>query len=292
MKAFLSPVYLQTNTASDEKITAALVIVTPHKIWFHYSLSKLNLLKKLHSDDAYYNGYNALSSFENKVLQANADLESDLISLFKSDLPFNSEYFSYLSKYSSGLVQIGLPKPIDSEINEDTFANYYKIFVGEAHKKEKPVKSHFNSQLKQQLSKPGLADKADINFKLNPAIVHGLIKETDITLITKNGAINAFQGVDFSLSPKSIVDNLYEFEVLINSLEKFSHQNSIKKGKYSIISIEPDLITDQHKLFDQVYKFKSDDYKLIDPSHFEIITDNIVNNNYSKFSTFLSSCSI
>lgn len=131
MKAFLSPVYFQTNAASDEKITAGLIIVTPVKIWFHFSSFKLSLLKKLHSIDAYYNADNSLNSLENKIVQSNVELESVIPIFFKSDIPFNIEYFSYLSKYSSGLVQFGSPKPINAEINESTFASYYKIFVGE-----------------------------------------------------------------------------------------------------------------------------------------------------------------
>lgn len=288
MKAFLSPVYLQTNAASDEKITAGLVIVTPGKIWFHYSFSKLNLLKKLLSVDAYYNSYNSFSNMESKVMQSNQQLSSEKTSLFKSDLPFNSEYFTYLSKYSSGLVQFGSPNPIDSIIDEVTFANYYKIFVGESIKKEKSPKSQFNTTLKQQLSKPGLTEKADINFKLSSAIVHGLIKDTDVSLITKNGSIKTYQGIDFMMSEKSIVDNLYEFEVLVNALKKIEHHNKFKKGNYSIVAEEPPLNTQQHKLFDQVYKYKSDVYSLIDSVNFDSITDEIIQNDHSKFSEFLS----
>ncbi len=290
MKAFLSPVYLQTNAASDEKITAGLVIVTPVKIWFHFSFSKLNLLKKLLSVDAYYNCYHLLNNLDNKVVQSNQQLFSEKTSLFKSELPFNSEYFSYLSKYSSGLVQFGSPNPIDSDINEVTYANYFKIFVGESIKKDKTSKSQFNTTLKQQLTKPGLSEKADINFKLSSTIVHGLIKDTDVSLITKNGSITTFQGVDFMLTQKSIVDNLYEFEVLVNSLKKLEHTNKLKKGNYNIVAIEPPVNAEQHKLFDQVIKFKSDVYTLIDPGKFDTITDDIVQHKYTKFSNFLSNC--
>lgn len=288
MKAFISPVYLQTNAVSDEKITAGLLIATPGKIWFHFSHFKLNLLKKLHSVDAYFNAYNSLNNMDNKVVQSNFELDSEKTKLFKTDLPFNSEYFSFLSKYSSGLVQFGLPNPIDSVINEVTFANYYKIFVGESIKKEKSPKSQFHTTLKQQLSKPGLAEKADVNYKLSPSVVHGLIKETDVSLITKNGSIKTYQGIDFALTQKSIIDNLYEFEVLVNSLKKLEQQKKLKKGNYCIVAMEPPIDTEQHKLFDQVYKFKSDVYSLIDPSQFDSITDGIVQHNYSKFSVFLS----
>lgn len=117
-----------------------------------------------------------------------------------------------------------------------------------------------------------------------------LLSDQLINTADGSGAVTSACVRRFKLPRLTIIDNLYEFEVLVNSLKKLEHHNNLKKGNYNIVAAEPPINAEQHKLFDQAHKFKSDVYTLIDPGKFETITDDIVLHNYTKFSNFLSNC--
>ena len=45
MKNFLSTIYIETNSATAEKISIGLIVVTEHKVFFKYSKNKASVLE-------------------------------------------------------------------------------------------------------------------------------------------------------------------------------------------------------------------------------------------------------
>lgn len=277
MKAFISPLYIQTNSLSSEKIVLGLIMISHDKIFFDTSKPKISLAEKLLDKSVKIHLNNSIQMIHNKVKE-NA-----------SSSVFNEEYFTYLSKYSNGLIQFGTPKPIVMESTESSFKELFKNFVGDIIEKEKIVKQTFHAKIKDKLCIPGVIEKADINYTLKPSKVKGILKPATVSLLTTNGNIQALQAIDFENSENVIANHIYEFESLTKTLDKLSLKYLNKPGSYKIIVKEPALGSEQHGLFDAIYKFKKDVFNMIDTEQVEEEALKIVKAKHLKFSTFLES---
>jgi hypothetical protein len=277
MKGFVSPIYIQTNSVSLEKIVLGLIAIGNNKVLFGISKNKLQIAERLLNQRVKSVLHASIQMIENKAKSSSIDPGGI----------FNAEYFAYLTRYSNGLVQFGALKPIAKEINEPVFAELFKLFVGEHIEKEATSKKTFQSRVKEKLSVPGVAEKADINYTLKPTIIHGLLKSTTVSLLTTNGNIQAYQAVDFTASGTSIANNLYEFEVLTKSLNKLSLIHLKKPGEFKVIAIEPPTGTSQHALFNQITQFKNDVFQIIDEVQLNEVTTEIIHKPHLKFSTFI-----
>lgn len=291
MKAFIAPIYFQTNSISSEKLTGGLLLSSSSENWMAFSKEKITIAQKLSGHDIKNLLDHVLALFENKVAQTNAILEKNLNQLFEIKHTFSEEYFNYLNKYSQGLIQFGKPKPIAIIPNANEFAKLFELYVGEPlyQKAKVSKKNSFHSNLKLKLGAPGLYEKADIDYVIKPGLVKGILKPAQITLITKNGAIEAVQAIDFSNSPSTIVNHIYEFEIVAKHLHKFETEKSLKKGKYKIVINKPDQSTDQEILFNNFFQSAGDTFSIIEPDELGHIIDDIISKPHSKFSEFLNS---
>jgi hypothetical protein len=275
MKAFISPVYIQTNSVSSEKIVLGLIAVADEKIFFNTSKHKLEVAAKL------------LGNPVKSVLETSVQMIQNKIKEITVSKNFSEEYFNYLSKYSNGLIQFGTPKPVATEINKTTFEELFKIFVGETIDKEKATEKTFQSKVKDKLSVPGVIEKADVNYTIKPIILPGLLKPTVVSLLTTNGSIQALQAIDFEATETSITNNLYEFEILTKLLDKISNKYLNSPGVYKVVAKEPALNTPQHDLFEKTIKFKKESFEILEEGELANETSNIIHAPHHKFSTFI-----
>lgn len=289
MKAFISTISIQTNSLTSEKITAGLLAITKDKIYFHTSSSKISIAEKLTETKVKKHIEETFHLIKNKVTESNQLLKQSKTQLLPNISIFNEDYIAYLHNYSNGLIQFGQPKPIAAVVNKLKFNSLYKQFVGDTIEiqKEKKHQSIY-SKIKKQLSQPDLKSKADINYCIKPEILPGIYDDTDITLITKNGAIIALQTIDFTASTSVLVHNLSEFDVLVNSLKKLEYMKNLKKGKYYILMEEPEKKTPQYKILENTWKTKNDLFEIIEPDKLEKITAKIVDQPHMKFSEYIS----
>jgi hypothetical protein len=145
----------------------------------------------------------------------------------------------------------------------------------------------FAKKIKPAFEKEGLDEKADLKFTFDPFTFNGILKETHIPLITKNGAISAIQIVDFSLGEQTVVHHLYETKILQQVLNVFAIKAKTAVNKIKIAFEEPNEGTLQHELFDLSFQNYKDDFDFITPDKLEKETDIISNSNNIKFSEFL-----
>ncbi len=290
MKAFISSVYFQTNSVSSEKLTGGLLLFTKKKSWLAFSETKISVAEKLAGTDIKKLLEHTLTLFQNKVQKANDVIALNEKGLFEIHEALTDQYIQYLSKYSKGVIQFSAPKPIAVEPSESTFEKLFELYVGESFpSKEKKIKhTTFHSLIKEKLSIPELSEKADVDYVITPQLIKGILKPATITLITKNGAIEAVQSIDFTTSTKTVVDHIYEFEVMVKHLHKFETSKDLKKGIYKVVVNKPEKGSEQESVFNNFHQSAKDTFKIIEPSEMEKIVDDIISKPHTKFSDFLS----
>ena len=292
MKTFFSIVSIQTNPISSEKVVLGVLAITENEIHFDYSKSKLGLLDKLAPTKVGIGSMakNALQQIKQKVAEANKVLTKDQQQLVFEKSIFSKDYISYLNKYNNGILHFSEPASLPFDFTAEKFMQYYYNFVGEivAIETKKEIVT-FAKKIKPAFEKEGLSAKADLKFTFEPITFNGILKETHIPLITKNGAISAIQTVDFSLGEQTVVHHLYETLIIQQALNVFAKRANTTVKKIKIVFEEPNQGTLQHDLFDLSIQNYKDDFDFITPDVLEKETEVICNSSNIKFSEFLLS---
>jgi hypothetical protein len=285
MKTFVSPLYIQTNHYTNEKIACALLAANEKGVYFKINNDKIDFASKLSPDNIKLLVKNTFELIENKINFTNQKLSEKQTSLFEIENNFKKEYIEYLSKYASGTIQFNSPKPIDIELNEKSFNSLFDKFVGKEVEHLVHDKS-FSNTIKKTLNKPALKQKADINYSLNPLTFDGLLKKALISMVTTNGVVDLYQAVDFNNSEVSIAHKLYEFVAIKHSIENYSIKNLKLNTTTKLIAVKPSTGSEQKSLFDTFYKnnIKNGSIELIDPAKFEKNVDTIIKTEHKKLS--------
>lgn len=290
MKTFFSIVSIQTNPISTEKVVMGVLAITKNEIYFEYSKSKLGLLDKLAPAKVGIGimAKNTLQQIKQKVAEENKALIKGQTKLQFEKSIFSKDYISYLNKYNNGILHFSEPASLPFDFTAEKFAQYYNNFVGEiAPAEAKKEIVTFAKKIKPAFEKEGLDEKADLKFTFEPFTFNGILKETHIPLITKNGAISAIQTVDFSLGEQTVVHHLYETLIIQKALNVFAEKAKTTVKKIKIAFEEPCPGTLQHDLFDLSIQNYKDDFDFITPDILEKETEIISNSNNIKFSEFL-----
>lgn len=291
MKNFLTNIYISTNSVAAEKVSVGLIAITDKQLYFSYSENKVSLASKLANHDFVSFVKGQLKLIENKIQDLNLDLEKN--KLFSNSKFFEEAFYSYLSVYSQNLIQYSKPTPISSSINEETFLLLFQKFVGEE-KQEKEtnlIKKQFTTKVYSYLNQPSFQKKADIDYKVKPKNVTGIFDPLKVTFISKNGSILTGQAINFNSSKENITKHLYEYNALVNGLIALSVKHKLNTiGDYKLIAEEPELGTDQHKIYTQLLKPKNQiPFDVIHPDQLPEVSEKLENDTYSKFSEFINS---
>lgn len=288
MKTFVSPLYIQTNHYTNEKIACALLAANEKGVFFKINNDKIDFAAKLSPENVKLLVKNAFELINNKVVATNLKLNSSQMSLFEVENNFKKEYIDYLSNYASGVIQFNAPKPFDIELNEVSFDNLFQKFVGKEVVSVQTDKS-FNNNIKKSLNKPELKEKADINYSLKPTIFDGLLKKALVTMATTNGSIDLYQAIDFNNSELSIAHKLYELIAIKSSVTTYAEKVLKKATKTKLIAVKPATGTEQKTLFDTFWKnnVKNGPIVLIDPPKFENNVNKIIETKHKKLSELI-----
>lgn len=293
MKTFFSLVSIQTNSFSLEKVVVGVLAITEKKVFFEYSKSKIQLLDKLapHHNGISQFALKTLQQIKSKVVETNHLKEQQ--KLLASYDVFTADYINYLSKYSNNILSFAKPEALPINFTQKEFGQYYFNFVGEPLTlNTKKQNISFAKKIKPYFEKEGLDEKANLKYHFNPHTFQGILKAADVSLITKNGAINAIQVIDFSLGEQTIVNHLYETKIIHDALHKFVKNVKGEVNKIKIAFEEPEKNTKQYELFDLSYKNYKDTFEFITPNALEKETEKIANSNNIKFSEYLQTLEI
>jgi hypothetical protein len=285
MKSFFIPIYLKLGKLIEEKLLVALICVTPEEIFFKYSNKRIQLCVHVVSHNYSQLAKEVLDQIQSKVIEVNTVLGLDSNVLFEKSHVFTLEYFEYLKKYSQNTLLFGSSESINFQNTTLSFEQLYEILMNEKIITEIQQKHNFHTKIKKQLKASSIDSKADIEFKISSNQLSGIYNDTTVSLISKNGGFIVADAIDFTNSIPSLTNSLNAFEVLINSLSKYSVEHCFDIGTYHILYSNPLAGSAQEKVFNSIYKNKKDLYKLVEEQSLSEITNKIINEPFQKVST-------
>lgn len=293
MQAFISILYVQTNSISTEKIAVGLIAFANNEVVFDVSNNKLKLIQGLSSKDVYEQAIFGINLIKNEVDFNSKNQFTNKLKLKLS--AFSKDYFIYLNKYSKGVLQFSDPKPYSGEVNQYSFKKIFEKFIAEwdTHKFDNTKIKHniqFQTSIKKKLKNPAFQEKADVDYKLDPKNINGLLAPQDIALITVNGSILGAQAIDFTTNVETIVKNVYEYEIMIYCLNKIKLKNKKSTGNSFILLFnKPASKSNQEKVLNDIVKTKNNIFTLQDENYIETLEGKLENGDYKKFSSFFDS---
>lgn len=281
MKSFFSILSIETNSFSGEQIAIGLIFVTPEKIYFKYAPSKLKWLKKIKSgEDFFILAKEALESIHQITTRHNKNPYSFFTQYF------SDEYFKYLNQYSAGALVFSEPRTLPLEINDAVFENYFQKIIGIAATIQDKSRANFHQKVKKLILSKEIEEFADIDYVLKPDQIEGILKDFKLSLLTKNGSVQAMETVDFTASRNSLISHLYEMEILYKSLNKFCNSIGLIMSKFKVAFEPPN--KNNMDLFNLAYDEKKDLFEFNEYHQIEEYIDEIKNSgNYEKFSKVL-----
>lgn len=287
MKNIFSIIYLQTNSMSGEKIAVGLIAITESEILFKVSKQKLGFASSLSGKDAIEHATFNFQLIEKNVAAANQEKKKEL---FSAGSAFTKEYLQYLKKYSKGLTLFDEPKPYAGPLEKKEFKQLFEELVGEWEETKKPAKKSvsFSGLIHKKLSNPIFHDKGDVNYKLTPEKISGLLLPQEVNLISKNGNILAAHAIDFTTSVEVITRHAYELEVLFKSLDALAKHAIGKshKGSYYLLFNSPEKGSPQEKLLNTIKASKSDLMHIEEADILDELAVKLDKQGYDKFSLF------
>ena len=288
MKTQYSIIYIKTNSLTAEKLAVGLIAFTKDKIWFDYEQSKIDFVEKLHlSLNVKIHLTNSFKGMKSYIQELNSKDKVDSPGLFVHKTVFLEDtYAAYLNKYSSGIIHFGEPLPIAASIDNKLFNSLLDKFIGKKTVKE-VKKNTFHQDFKKKLFAADLKSKVDIDFKITPNKIEGIYSDTQVRMIGKNGLVTAIQDIDFTNSLETLGNQLNQWEVLTNALNKLSiNKNWSNTGEYTIVFNKPEKKSTQEKLLNKIQK-QVKGFKLLEIGDVDAILEKIKKNDYKPLSTLI-----
>ncbi len=243
MKVFYSILYISIKPVVNEQLSIGLFLSDGNKAFFHYSTEKLNLTKKLISDEAY-----------EMIRQYLDGLNQDINGDEKYFKDISVGYFNYLSDYNNNLISFSKPTSININFEEEVFKKLFEKFVFK-YKSEVVHLAHKVTPLstvKENLY-PSIKRRVNIDKTLTPKEIPTLlVPRVKVDFIGNNDSPVAGDIIDFKAGINSISNNIGHFTTLINALDG-------RNGKYYIIGEEPSKkdFAEQHYTWSQIHNSTS-----------------------------------
>lgn len=288
MSSFTVTLYIETNPFSMERVACGLLAVTPGKVFFNWSKPKVTLAAKLAGRD--YKGY-----FPEQFRMLKQGIEVAHMermaagTMFGEKSVLSTEYFSYLKRYNAGPTQFGEPLPHSGIIDQAQFDALFLSTIGGASERHKASGPRIHRRFIKRLSAPELLLRADVNYLLPHERIHGLVISPKVDMITVNGSILMAQALDMTKSLGTIVDHLYENEVIMRAIQGYGKQRKKDVEPMRLVVEPPEPGTEQEALMKRTKKEKSDLFaiKTLDEIESEMKAVMDTKAAYQKFSAFV-----
>ena len=290
MKAYVAPLYCQTNPLSQEKLALGLILfaVSPEgdpTIFFKLSDKKIQLAEKWTGVSKSF-----FTTTEKYIQNAVQDLKEQpplMAKLTKNAALLDEKVYEYLQQYAHGLLEFGALKPFSGAVDQSVFEKLFADFTGDtsALTPTPPKKQSFKATLRRYLTAPQLEEKADIGYQFTPDKLPGILKPTKAELITVNGQVESLHGLNFVHSNETISNHLNEFEVYYYALKDLVEIRGKSTLNKLTIAFNPvPSKSEREKLFNTAREQKSSLFHFLPVDEVDDFAQSVSSEEYKKFS--------
>jgi hypothetical protein len=238
----------------QEKISVGLIMFDNEEVYFSFSEQKLSSAKNLLSGTSYKLLKDILENIESKIhTDSNSYSVKRGFKIFKNkvfDTTFNSNYISYLSRYSNNLLAFSEPKEIRINVSTENFEKLYTKYIDDSinevsdiiHKR-KPI------EIIQMQFGVRVTEHFDIERDITSELVPNLISPVKIDFAGRNQIDFYAQTVDMEGRSHYVSNNINAFI----QLKTIYQQNRVGLKDY-IIASEPNKLAypNQHAIWVQL----------------------------------------
>lgn len=254
MSTFYSILYVPIRPAQDEKVSIALFVGHQGKVFFKYSLNKLNIIKPLLPAEAFSLLRSYLKNMEGEIggrSLSDASMNQLLSSEGKSRF-FEEGYFDYLSRYSNNLLSFSKPKSLNLSVDESMFTRLFEKYVFSIEEAEVATsKPSILQEVRKNLF-PKIKNHVNFDRHLTSREIPNLFVPTDVHFIGRNDVTVAGHTFDFAKRLYNLEHDVGSFV----SLTKAFELNGEKDGQFYVIGNEPSKkeYPEQHKTWKTIHK--------------------------------------
>lgn len=279
MNATYSILYLPINAVHDEKLSIGILMSAGDKHIFKFSSEKLQAIKGIVKNERMNITKSYLNSLE-KDINFN-----DECRLFNQDLSdnkkwINKEYISYLSKYSTNIIQFSAPKNIDIPLNEENFKWLFEKYVyefGTDKHIDIPEMNDFQYKIKSNLY-PAIEKNVNIDITINSDDLENLFIPIEINFLGLNDVPVTGLTFDFEKKHYNLENDVSRYVSLTKALEL----EKKRKGKYYVIGREPHCKNEKnHQMWKHIRD--SDFLEFVDIDEYGIIEDYIKSHDVKPY---------
>jgi len=257
MKSFYSLIKITLNDMSNDSLTIGMLLSTPVGLKLQFSKSKIHLSKSLLPIE------NSVVDFLVNEIQAKVEEQNNYISDHKNEIfelkhLLDSNYFTYLSKYSNGLLQFTAPNFIADSIDDSKFNKLFVLLVDNFEQKEVKDKSikdeekRFFEKIDIQLTQR-VKDKVHTNYTFDNQIFPSLFNPFQIDCIGLNGIFVGAKALPFWHSKETLQKNVNSYINVIANLS-ITYNKQLDGNKFFLIADEPKNDSPNHALWQQLFK--------------------------------------
>jgi hypothetical protein len=286
MKTFYSLIKIVSNELSGDSMTIGILVSSPEGLFFKVSKAKKAMAKSMLSIDGTLIDF-IEREMVGKVNEQNSRLSQSKSGLFEASTFINQEYFSYLSKYSNGLLKFTSPILIADKIDQSSFLKLYGLFVDShiepASKKDISVKSFekmFYSRVSSNLIEK-VKDKVHTNELIGSDIVPTLSHPFEIDCVGLNGVLIGAKAIAFTQSKETLSKSLNTYISVIAHLSA-TYQKAMEKNNFYLIADEPQRNSPVYQLWSELYRNESL-VKLVSSNDSGEIAEKIDSSGASRF---------
>ncbi|MCV9928908.1 hypothetical protein OIU83_14650 [Flavobacterium sp. LS1R49] len=275
MKTIYSILYVTLNAALNERVSVGILMSNSFEHYFKFSSEKLGALKGILNSERYNLVKNYLKSIEKEICLNSNQLFSERE--LKNNW-INEGYIIYLSKYSNNIVQFSAPKPIDVDLNIDTFKRIFEKYIFRyTEEVNETIGLNIYSKVKQDLF-PKIEDRVNLEMILTSNNFENLFAPIEIDFIGINEIPVAGQTIDFEKKHYYLENDIARFVSLTKAIELEGNS----KGKYYVLGREPQKHTDKnHQLWEHIRD--SDFLEFVDIDEVGIVEEYLEEHNVRPF---------
>ena len=288
MKAYVAPLYCQTNPLSQEKLALGLILfaVSPEgdpTIFFKLSEKKIQLAEKW--TDVSKSFFTTTEKYIQNAVQDLKEQPPLMAKLTKGAALLDEKVYEYLQQYAHGLLEFGALKPFSGAVDQSVFEKLFADFTGDSSSLTPitPKKQSFKATLRGFLATPQLEKRADIGYQFTPKKLPGILKKTTAEAITVNGKVESLHGLDFEYKRDTLSNRLNELEVYYFALKEFVKGTS-QLDKLTIAFNPAPPRSDQEELFNTALKRKSSFFHFLPVDEVDNFAQSVSSEEYKKFS--------
>lgn len=276
MKTYYSILSLNITPEINERLSVGMIMVCRDTIFFHYSQSKLSIIKKIISNSTYKAALDYLKLIHKTIdNNAHANLKDNTLGLkveTKYSRILNESYFDYLSRYNNNLILFSKPKALDIDASQEIFKKLFKKLVDEFSFEPTVKKDHQLDLFKRNFF-PSVKTYFNTEQEIDFSVFQGLYTPVKVDLLGKNDIEVFGQSVDFEKNIRSIEYNIGNL-LQINK--------ALPKAKQFVLGIEPNK---KNKTHHQVWKNiqESKDFEYVELEEAEKIKEYAIEHGVKPF---------